>query len=133
MPKPKQKLPLLVIIISILLILLALQILSLVSVSLYFYFFSSYPKPENVPWLADIIKFSAISVFIIITAILLLKRKNYARILSIIILFILSIWNIKAEISVFNNYSPLRLIPWVLFLLSALYLLFSRKVKKVFS
>lgn len=132
-PKQKPKNPLLVKIITVLLILFALQVLILVFVSLYIHFIAGYPIPENVNWALNLLFLFAVSVIIIIIAINLFRRKNYARILAIIALFLISILNLRVEI--FNTDSPAIhiLIIYFLFLLAALYLLFSRKVKRAFS
>jgi len=138
MPKKRQTLnqkpksPLLVKIIAVLLILFALQILILVFVSLSLHFFAGYPIPQNVNWALNLLYLFVVSVVIILVAIGLFKRNKIARILAIIVLFLISILNLKAEI--FNTDSPTThiLIIYSLFLLAALYLIFSRKVKKAF-
>ena len=131
--KLKHKLPIIVKIIAVLLILFALQVLGLVSVSLYLHLFAGYPIPQNVNWAGQLLYLSLISIILIITAIYLFKRNKIARFLAIIALFLISILNLKAEI--FNTDFPAThiLIIYSLFLLAALYLLFSRKVKKAFS
>ena len=129
----KTRTPLLVKIIAVLLIIFALQVLGLVSVSLYLHFFGGYPIPQNVNWTANLLFLSLVSLILILSAVYLFKRNNYARILAIIALFLISILNLEAEI--FNTESPAIhvLIIYSLFLLAAVYLLFSRKVKKAFS
>lgn len=134
-PQQKPKLPILVKIIAVLLILFALQILILVFVSLYMHFFGGYSIPENVnrAFAFDLIKYFVISLLLISVAIFLWKRKKIARILAIIALLLISILNLKAEI--FNTDSPAIhiLIIYSFFLLAALYLLFSMKVREAFN
>ena len=131
--KIKPKIPLLVKIISVILIIFALQILGLVFVSLFIYFFQGNPLPENASWILNLIFLFAVSLALILIAIGLFRRNKIARILAIIALFLISILNLKAEL--FNTDSPAIhiLIIYSLFLLAALYLLFSRKVKRAFS
>lgn len=128
----KIKIPLLVKVIAILLIIFSIQILGLVFVSLYLHFFGGYPIPQNVSWGANLLFLFIVSVLIIGIAIGLFKRKNYARILAVISLFLISILNLKAEL--FNTDSPAIpiLIIYSLFFLLALYLLFSKKVRESF-
>lgn len=135
MPKRKSsriKLPIPVIIIAILLLLFAVQVLIIVFASVYAHFFTGYPIPQNASWLADIIQFFLISALVIFIAIALLKRKNYARILAIIALFVISILNLRAEIFIADSISIPSLIFNILFLLAALYLIFDKKVRRVF-
>jgi hypothetical protein len=130
--KNKPKSPILVKIIAVVLILFALQILILVFVSLYLHFFQGNPIPPNVNWAGNLIYLFAVSLASILVAIGLFFRKQLARYLAIIALFLISILNLRAEI--INTDSPAIqiLIIYSILLLAAFYLLFSKKVKRAF-
>jgi|GEM_PF-2139786 len=132
--KSKLKLPILVRIIAVFMILLAISLLGMVLTSLYLHFFGGYPIPQNVAWAANLLFLFIVSVLIIMIAIGLFFRKNYARILAVITLFIIAILNLRAEILVFSfPQSLMSLMIYTLFFLSGLYLLFSKRIRKVFS
>ena len=132
--KQKPKLSFLIVkIIAILLILFSVQILMLVFTSLYMHFFAGHPIPQNVHWTADLIFYFVISVSVITIAIGLFLKKKIARIFAVICLFIVSILNLKAEFFSFEfPQSFMRLFIWGLYFIGALYLLFNKKLKRIF-
>lgn len=135
MPQTNKKLkfPILAKIIAIFLMSFPLMLLIMVFTSLYLHFFGGYPIPQNVHWVANILFLFVVSVIIMVIAIQLFRGKNYARILAIICLLIISILNLRAEFFIADSPSIQSLIFNILFFLSAIYLIFSRKVRKVFS
>ena len=129
----KTKLPFLAKIIAVLLLSFPVMLLGMVFTSLYLHFFGGYPIPQDVAWARDLVFLFIISIAIIFIAVQLFRRKNYARILAIIAFFIISILNLRAEIFIADSPSISSLFFNILFFLSALYLIFSKKVRRAFS
>jgi hypothetical protein len=120
-------------VIAIILMTFPLMILGMIFTSLYIHFIRGYPIPQNVSWALDLLFQFVISVIIMVIAIQLFRGKNYARILTAICLFIISILNLRAELFIADSPSIFGLIFNFLFFLSALYLIFNKKVKRTFS